>query len=196
MNALRLLCCLMALAFTAAHAQTPAISDVQEKQSAMEATARGSITAIDPQARTVTIQPETGDGVLTVQARPEVVRNFDQLRVGQTVILNYHRSVAVNLQPAGSAEHGAYLEQQAARAVPGQMPGSIKANVLTVIAPIVAIDANKYTVAIQDQKGNNKIVAVHDPRYQAMLPQMKKGDLVRLTLTEAVAVGILPTDLP
>lgn len=169
-----------------AQAQT-SLNDVHEEVAA-SATGSGTIKAIDPKTRRVTLQPSDGGKAFTVQA--DGVRNFDQLRVGQTVAATYYESMAIDLQPAGSAEAGAYVEQEAARAKSGALPGGIKAQVVTVFAPIVAISTDKNTVAIQEPDGNHRIVAVRKPEYQALLPALKKGDLVRLTFTEAVAIGI------
>lgn len=174
------------LVLTAA-AQTPSMDDVHEAATT-SVMGQGTIQAIDPQKRTVTIRPSDGGNAFTVRA--DDVRNFGQLKVGQVVTATYYRSVALALQPAGSAEAGAYAEQDVARAEPGDLPGGMIADTVTVFAPIVAIDTGKNTVAILEPDGNHRIVAVQNPRYQALLPGLKKGDLVRLTFTEAVAIGV------
>lgn len=173
----------------AANAQTPSLNDVNELSS-MQVSASGVITAIDPKTRAVTLRPSDGGEVFTVQA--DGVRNFSQLEVGQIVTLTYYHAVAMELQPAGSAEPGAYREGEQVRAAAGGLPGGKAVDVITVLAPIVAIDPVKHTVAIQGPQGNNRIVAVRNPSYQAVLPQLKKGDLVRLTFTDAVAVDVAP----
>lgn len=174
---------------TSAIAQTPSLSDVREASVKRES-ASGRIAAIDPKTRAVTLRPSDGGEPFTVQA--DGVRNFDRLQVGQVVTITYYHAVAMDLQPAGTAEPGAYRGGEQVRAAPGQLPGGEAVDVITVMAPIVAIDPVKHTVAIQGPLGNSRIVAVRNPAYQAVLPQLKKGDLVRVTFTDAVAVDVAP----
>ena len=173
----------------AANAQTPSMGDVHDAAVTQES-ASGVITVIDAATRAVTLRPSDGGEAFTVQA--DSVRNFSQLEVGQIVTLTYYHAIAMDLQPAGSAEPGAYRDAEEVRAAPGQLPGGEAVDVVTVLAPIVAIDPVKNTVAIQGPRGNNRIVAVRNPAYQAVLPQLRKGDLVRLTFTDAVAVNVTP----
>ena len=118
------------------------------------------------------------------------VRNFAQLEVGDTVTLMYRRSVAFDLQPAGSAEAGAYIEQDGARAVEGAKPAGIVGERVTVLAPIVAIDRAANTVSVRGPRGNVQMIDVVKPEYQKQLGKLKIGDLLRITYTEALAVSV------
>ena len=63
-------------------------------------TASGKVTAVDPATRTITLQGANGNTV-DVLAGPEV-RNFQQIKPGDTLTLDYYESVAVDVRPAGS----------------------------------------------------------------------------------------------
>ncbi len=182
----QLLALLTALLFTAC-ASEPSIRDASESVS-IDTAVSGTITAIDPVDRMISLLGEEGN-VVVVQAG-EQVHNFAQLEVGDTVTLMYHRSVAFDLQPAGSGEAGAYIAQDAARAEEGQKPAGIIGETVTVLAPIVAIDRSANTVSVRGPRGNVQMIDVLKPEYQKQLGKLKIGDLLRITYTEAMAVSV------
>ncbi|GFN25363.1 hypothetical protein ADE_10610 [Achromobacter denitrificans] len=63
-------------------------------------TATGKVTAVDQASRTITLQGENGNTV-EIMAGPNV-RNFQQIKPGDTLTLDYYESVAVAVRPAGS----------------------------------------------------------------------------------------------
>ena len=63
-------------------------------------TTTGKVTAVDPATRTITLQGNNGN-VVDVQAGPDV-RNFKQIKPGDTLTLDYYESVAVDVRPAGT----------------------------------------------------------------------------------------------
>jgi len=56
-----------------------------------------------------------------------------------------------------------------------------------VTAKIKAIDKKNNTVTLKGPKGNLKTVKVKDP---SNLDKVKVGDLVQITYTEALAIGV------
>ena len=153
-------------------------------------TVEGKVTNIDTPNRLITVQGPDGNEV-EVHA-DETVRNFDQIRKGDTVSLDYLRAVTVDIQPAGSAEPGAYMKQKEMAAKPGERPKAGAAEVVTVLAPIRAIDTKNNTITVEGPRGNVVTLDVRKPEYQARLPNLKVGDMLRVAFTEAAAVQVRP----
>lgn len=85
---------------------------------AVEITA--SVEAIDKATRTVTLKGPEGK-LVDVVAGPEV-RNFDQIQVGDMVVVEYMRALSLELKKGGKVRERADNEA-ALRAAPGQKPG-------------------------------------------------------------------------
>ena len=169
---------------TAPEAETPT------EVAAVEITASGTVTAIDTPNRLITIRNQTNEEV-KVHA-DETVRNFDQIRVGDVVSLDYKRSVAVDIQPAGSAEPGAYIKEDEDVAKLGEKPRAGMSQTVTVLAPILAIDTARNTITVKGPRGNVVELDVVRPEHQARLSQLKVGDILRVAFTEAAAVSVRP----
>ena len=86
------------LGVTAPALAQPAKDGVSVRQTI---TSSATITAINKEARTVTLKSEQGD-VDTFTVGPEVTR-FDQLKVGDTIRATYSEAVVVTLRKPGAA---------------------------------------------------------------------------------------------
>ena len=175
---------MLAACSTAPEAETPT------EVAAVQITASGTVTAIDTPNRLITVRNQNNEEV-QVHA-DETVRNFDQIRVGDVVSLDYTRSIAVDIQPAGSAEAGAYIKEDEDVAKLGEKPRAGVSETVTVLAPILAIDTTNNTITVKGPRGNVVELDVVRPEHQARLSQLKVGDILRVAFTEAVAVSVRP----
>jgi hypothetical protein len=57
---------------------------------------------------------------------------------------------------------------------------------------VVNVDAEANEVTFKGPRGMNRTVKVQDPDLQKKLPDLKAGDEVQLTYTEAAAAAIRP----
>jgi len=151
---------------------------------------QGEITTIDKATRKITVTGSDG-GVLEFVAGPDV-RNFSQLKVGDKVSLDYEAAVALELQPAGSAPVGVTKAEGSTVPVTGGKPGAMKASTVSLVTEVVAVDPVANTIALKGPRGNTQIIAVQREDLRAKLPKVKKGDLLRISYTEAVAVSVHP----
>ncbi len=154
-----------------------------------EITAR--VTAIDRNARLVTVEGEAGNQ-LVVQAGDDV-RNLDQIQVGDTVALIYTEAVAWEVKKGSEGAVGVTEATSATRAAPGEKPGAMAARMVMVTAAITAIDTQKGTVTLRGPSGRDLTVKARDP---ANLKKVKVGDLVDISYTEALAVAVRPKAPP
>ncbi len=151
-------------------------------------TLQGQITAIDTRTRAVTVTGADG-GSLDFIAGADV-RNFNQLKVGDKVTLDYQAAVALDLQPAGSAPVGVTRSQAGTVPIRGATPGGARSNTIEIVTAVAAVDPVANTIALRGPRGNTQIIAVEREDLRAKLPSVKRGDLLRISYTEAVALGI------
>jgi len=149
---------------------------------AVEVTAK--VTAIDTRTRTVTLQASQGR-VLDVVAGDEV-RHFDQMQVGDNVIVRYVEALTLDLKKS-QAIPGATVSGAAARAAPGQRPGGAVGREIVVLADVVAVDQAKSTISLKGPRGNVVDLKVQN---QDHFKVVKQGDQVEAVYTEAVAIAV------
>jgi len=151
-------------------------------------TASGQVTAVDPATRTITLRNANGNTV-DVVAGPDV-RNFQQIKPGDTLTLDYYESVAVDVRPAGSGAPEVVTETAATRSAKGAQPGGAIGRQTTITAEIWHINRSANLVILKGPQGNRRTVQVRDPALREKLQQLKEGDLVDFTITQAVAAAI------
>jgi hypothetical protein len=146
---------------------------------------RGTVTAIDKVKRTVTVKgPRGKTKTLTVGKE---ARNFDQVKVGDMVTLTYMEALTVSLEKAAGAKPGTSVTEELKRAEPGEKPGGQLTTQTTVVGTVTAVDAKTHMVTVRGPEGNEVDLKVQDP---AKLKNLKKGDLVKATYTEALAISV------
>lgn len=87
----------------------------------------------------------------------------------------------------GTAEPGISSDVDAERAPPGQRPAGVVAENTTLTARVVKIDRKHQSVDLRGPEGNVLTVHVQNP---AHLQNVEVGDLVEVSITEAVAVRV------
>ena len=176
-----------------AHAQqapttTTSVAVTPGKAVATETTkASAVVVGLDAAARTVSLKGASGK-VFDVVAGPEV-RNYDQIKVGDVVRLEYVRALSLELKKSGSALREPSADMAAARAPKGGTPGAAVGAQVTVLADVVAVDGKQKLVTLRGPKGNVVDLDVRDPE---QLKNIKKGDKVEVVYAEAVAVAVEP----
>lgn len=138
-----------------------------------------TVTAIDKSARKLTVKLSSGDKAL-IQV-PADVQEFDKVKVGDKIDVDYMQSVALGFLPPGTkpslTEHAASGPGMAGRQ-------------MSVSAEVIKVDAANNQVTFKGPKGTHRIVTVQDPDLQARLPNLKPGQVVVLQYTEAIATAI------
>jgi Cu/Ag efflux protein CusF len=149
-----------------------------------------TVAAIDKATRAITLKGPKGNE-LSVVAGPEV-KNFDQLKVGDQVTLEYIEALSLELKKGGGAPVARTEKAGAVAAKPGEKPAGAVGRQVTVVADVVDVNAEKKVVTL---KGPQRTVElkVRDPE---QLKLIKKGDQVEATFTEAMAIVVTPAAKP
>jgi len=144
------------------------------------------VTAIDKATRTITLKGHNGKS-FDVAAGDEV-KNFDQLAVGDEVVVEYVRALTLELKKgAGAAERTDKTD--AVRAQPGQKPGAAVGRQVTIMADVIAVSPKNKTITLKGPKGKVVELDVQNPD---QFKVVKKGDKVEAVFTEALAISVAP----
>jgi Cu/Ag efflux protein CusF len=157
-------------------------SGMKEKTVKMTAT----VQAIDLDKRVVTLKGQKGN-IFDLKVGEEA-KNLPQVKVGDLVTVQFYESLAFEVTKPGQAG-GAGATAAVASAKPGEKPAGIAAGQVTVTATIEAIDAKKNRVTLKGPEGKTQEIKVKDPKN---LVNVKVGDQVVLTYTEALAISVEP----
>ena len=85
--------------------------------------AKAKVTGLDPSSRLITLQDARGQ-TTTVRAS-DAVRNFDQIRVGDTVTVDYQEQIEILVRGINAAPiQGVIVGNGAERAAKGQTPAA------------------------------------------------------------------------
>ena len=151
-----------------------------------------TVTAIDMENRLVTIQGPEGNSVV-IQVTDQV-KNLPQARVGDHVDIKYYSSAYVDIvKTKGDVELGAEAGAAKITAPAGQKPaGAIGVEVKRKVEVVFVDPYQKFISFRSPDRGLRKISLKESPDLQHYLQELKKGDIVEVTYTEAMAISLEP----
>ena len=153
-----------------------------------------TVTAIDMPNRLVTIEgPEGNSAVIQVT---EQVKNLPQVEIGDKVNIKYYLSAFVDVVKAGAdAELGTTAGAARLSAPSGEKPAGAIGVEVTRRAEVVFVDPYQKFISFRSpDRGLRKISLKNSPDLQHYLTELKKGDIVEVTYTEAIAISLQPAE--
>ena len=166
--------------FVLAGDDLPGVSEVIEASATLE------VVEINYDQRWVKLKDENGD-IEQLDVGSDV-RNFDQVKVGDTVNIDYAEAIQIQVFNPDEVESGTYSDAAFGRTEEGQKPGLVAIENVTLIAAISAIDLENKTVTLQDKEGNTKTLT---PRNPENLNKVKVGDKVMFSYTKAMSISVV-----
>lgn len=144
----------------------------------------GTISAIDKEKGTVTLKGPKGR---TVTLDVQDPAKLDALKVGDPVVGTYIEAIAIEVKKSDAGAPGAKVEERRVGSKPGENPAGAMARQLTVTATVTAVNKQAPSVTIKGPAGRVETVKVQDAKN---LANVKPGDLVDITYTQALAVAL------
>lgn len=174
------LCLLVA---TTAFAQTSAGDKPLAKEKWIRVRIQASVENIDAEKREVTLKGPQGN--LVTLTATEAVERFDEIKVGDTIRAEYWTFLRAEFREPTAEEKATPL---VVLAEAGRAPKEVDpAGVVGAVVKVVAINTQGKKVAIQGPRGNFMILPVAD---EAVLKNLKTGEVVIMTYAEAVALSL------
>lgn len=145
-----------------------------------------TIVAVDKDTRTLTLKGEDGKE-WTFTAGPEV-RNFDQIRRGDRVIIEYFQGFALALGPKGSGTRGRLDTLEMERAKRGEKPAGRVTRRVEVTARVKAVNKKGRTVTLLGPMRTLVLGVSND----VDLSRVEVGQDVEAVYIESYAVSVVP----
>jgi Cu/Ag efflux protein CusF len=160
---------------------------VEGRGAAEVVTVKARVDSIDKATRRIVMTGPEGRS-MSVVAGPDV-RNFDQIMVGDTVVLKHFQALAVDLiKRPGSDGIREMVQREGVMVSPqGGMPGSMAGRETVIIANVWSVDKKRQIVTLRGAREGLREFKVKDP---ARLAAVQVGDQVELKYVDAVAVGV------
>lgn len=146
-------------------------------------TLSAKVTKIDKSTHTLTLLNDRNE-TRVIQVDPAQVRNFDNIKVGDNVVIRERQSVALSFEKPSP---GAAMTAE--RAPAGSRPGVSVEGTETIKAEIIGIDKANNLVSLKGPEGNVVRVLAKDP---SRLEGLKIGEKVWATYTKAMAISVDP----
>jgi hypothetical protein len=137
------------------------------------------------ETRELTLKDSTGETATYVVG--PIVRNFDQIKKGDKVSMQFEESVTIIDYPGLETEpaRGEIVTMEGAPA--GEKPAGMIVGTTEVLAEVVAIDHEARTVTL---KGPERTVTVQVDEAVENFDRVKQGDKVYLRFTEKVVGAV------
>jgi hypothetical protein len=152
--------------------------------------ATATVEVAEPVTRLLKLH--TAQGSTWLRAGPDV-RNFNQIKVGDTVTVTYYSAVAAQLTPKGATPIPQTMALGVSRSLPGQRPGASMDTTVVETVTIQSIDKDANTVTFMRQDGTVDTASVHSSEGRTFIAGLHAGDQVDVALSEAVAISVDPT---
>ncbi len=146
---------------------------------------KAKVDSVDQAKRLVTLTDSKGETV-TVKAGP-AVKNLDQIKAGDELVLKYFESIALFVRKAADAPSASDTTAVAV-AAKGQEPGAVVVDVAEYKATVEAVHPALRRITLKGPDGKKRSFRVHED-YKAF-GEIKKGDELVIRHTEALAVSI------
>jgi hypothetical protein len=151
--------------------------------------ASATVESVDVANRLMTIRTEAGD-LVTLEVGPEV-QNLVQVRQGDRVVVRYHEAIGARISN-DAAGQPVSVDVDTDRAKLGQRPSARASATTNVPVTINSVDTRSNLVTFSGPDGLVRSITVASPQGREFIKQLKKGDTVVLTFTEALAVSVEP----
>jgi hypothetical protein len=160
----------------------------QQTQISNEVTASAEVMTVDRSNRLLSMRQEDGK-VFSVFAGDEV-RNFDQINVGDQLVVRYREKLSATRRVEWDGKDLDEVGLDASRAQPGAKPGVKLGLFASLIVKIESIDLENNIVVFSTSSGDMIAHNVATPEGRAFLQGLERGDRVQLDYTESVALSI------
>ena len=145
-----------------------------------------TVTAVNADTRAVTLRNAEGE-TTTVVAGPEV-RNFPQIKVGDTLHVRMMQALLMEVRPKAALVTRTEVEQGAALAPLGSQSGMATGRRISTTVTIQALDMKKDFVKFTLPNGEVRSTTAKTTAGKELLHTLKVGDQVDVVFTEATGI--------
>ena len=148
-----------------------------------------TVEKVDVLNRLLSLKTESGE-VVTIEVGPEV-QNLVQIRPGDRVVARYRQAIGATISK-DAAGQPVTVDVDADKAKLGQKPSARASKTTNVPVTITAVDTKTNQVTFTGADGLVRMITVETPQAKEFIKQLKPGDTVVVTFTEALALSVEP----
>lgn len=145
-----------------------------------------TVTAINVPDRLVTVRDAAGDSIVFYVDKS--VEGFPQAKVGDRVRVRFKESFAVELMKPGESTKGVQVSGETSRSQVGQPSRHAAAEVKATVR-IEKVERRGSIVTFTGPRGR-RTVQILEPEMRKYVKNLKEGDNVEVTYSEALAISI------
>jgi hypothetical protein len=194
--------CIAGMLFTVSACASPEANEPKESAKAAPAHAgpasmkrenlqevSATVITADPYTRMIGLLAEDGKRS-AIKAGPEV-RNFEQIKEGDKVVVSYYQGLAAQVLPPDTPVSNQVDQLDlATRAEQGAAPGAGVGTAIRASVVIEGVDTKGNTVTFRRPDGMSRTLPVQSEEGRAFLRKIKAGDKVDVVYAEALAVEV------
>ena len=181
----------------AAHAQAPAGAQGRVVSTSTTPTSLSNVRQVSEKVTVVSVDPATrhlvvrkSSGETASLKVPAEVRNFENLKPGDTISATYTLETEYALSPPNKPLPKDAQTVVADRAARGELPAGAIANHLVVTGAVLGVDMQDHTLrVVSPQGGEVHTVAVQSPEGRRLMAQLKPGDKITAYVTESMLIA-------
>ena len=177
----------LAVVMALAACQAPPPKPMETIEDTVEVSA--TVEKVDVLNRLLSLKTESGE-VVTVEVDP-AVQNLVQVRPGDRVVARYRQAIGAKISK-DAAGQPVTVDLDAEKAKLGAKPSARASQTTNVPVTIKEVDTKTNVVTFNGPDGLVRVLAVESPQGQEFIKQLKPGDTVVITFTEALALSVEP----
>jgi hypothetical protein len=147
-----------------------------------------TVQKVDILNRLLSLKTQSGETV-TVEVGPEV-ENLVQVREGDRLVVRYRHAIGATI--ATSAGQPVTVDVEADKAKLGERPRASASTTTNVPVTIASVDTKTNLVSFYGEDGLVRAITVQTPQAKEFIKQLKPGDNVIVSYTEAAAISVEP----
>jgi len=165
----------------------PSLGFAQSAERTMTLEVNATVRSVDAETRMIVLDNETTGRSEIIIAGPEIV-NFDQIEAGDKVKALYTLGVAARMAMPNEVDGVLEIDGQA---IEGEKPGALTGTAVTLVLEFISFDPVASIATVKDSSGDEQMIEVETDAGREFAKELNSGEMVALTFTEGLAVGIV-----
>jgi hypothetical protein len=148
-----------------------------------------TVSAINMDTREVTLKGKEGKE-RTIKVGPDA-RNLAQVKVGDQVRVAYYEAITAQMRMHDKPNEGFQTAAGAMRSAQGERPAAVAAQSAATTVTIDSVDVPGKSVTFHRTDGGVATIPIRSEEGLKFVKNLKKGDVVDVMYTEALAVDVV-----
>ena len=150
---------------------------------------KARVDAIDLSERIVSLKKPGGTS--TIRVAPEV-RNLEQVKVGDEVVVSYYTGLAAQMRKRGAPNEGFVNSEELVSAPEGAHLARAASQTIATTVKIESVDTSRNTVTFRREDGVVHTLPIQTAKGRSFIRKLAPGDEVDVKYTEALAIEVVP----